>query len=230
MPIRIAILEDHQSIIDGYLYRLEKNPDMQIVEIACYGEDLEPMLARQPVDVLLLDIYVPSSEDNHTPFLILRTIPRLLKQYPKLRILVISMTIQIALIQTLVEAGVSGYILKDDQNSIQKLSTIVEMIAMGGAYFSPEAQRFLRQKTPAVPILTPRQIEILSLCGASPDITTAQVAIRLGIASSTVRNLLTKAYWRLGVRTRAAALVRAQQLGLIADFPDDDDPEPKPED
>jgi two-component system nitrate/nitrite response regulator NarL len=217
MPVQIAIFEDHQGIIDGYLYRLNPNPDMQIVGTALFGADLEPMLARQPVDILLLDVHLPTSPENRAPFQALQAIPRLLKKYPNLRILVISMSTQITLIQALLDAGISGYIFKDDQVSIQKLSTIVEIIANGGMYFSPEAHRqLLHQKiSPAIPSLTHRQLEVLSLCAASPDITTAQIASQLQIANSTVRNLLTKAYLRLGVRTRAAALARVQQLGLI---------------
>jgi DNA-binding NarL/FixJ family response regulator len=217
MPIRIAIFEDHQGIIDGYLYRLNPHPEMQIVGIALYGEDLEPMLASQAVDVLLLDIHIPTSSNNRAPYQVLQAIPRLLEQYPNLHILVISVSTQILLIQALVDAGVRGYIFKDDQASIQKLATIVEIITNGGMYFSPGMYQYLHQPSEAkATALTPRQTEILSLCIVSPDITTAQIAARLKIAHSTVRNLLTKAYSRLGVRTRAAALARIEQLGLIS--------------
>jgi DNA-binding NarL/FixJ family response regulator len=217
MPIKIAIFEDHQSIIDGYLYRLSRNPGMQIVGTALYGADLEPMLASQQVDVLLLDVHLPTSPDNRAPFPILQTIPRICRQFPNLHILVISMSTQMLLIQALVNAGVRGYIFKDDQESIQKLSTIVEMVANGGMYFSQGAQQLGRKASEEIPTLTQRQIEILSMCARWPDITTAQIAARLQIADSTVRNSLTQAYLRLGVHTRAAALARLQQLGVFTD-------------
>jgi DNA-binding NarL/FixJ family response regulator len=215
MPIRIAIFEDHQSIIDGYLYRLNQNPEMEVVGFALYGIDLEPMLANQTVDVLLLDIHLPTSSKERTPFPILQTIPRICKLFPNLRILVISMSTQITLIQALVQAGVHGYIFKDDQESIQKLSAIVAMIANGGMYFSNGAQQLIRNDSADLPTLTQRQIEILSLCAKWPDMTTAQIAARLNIADSTVRNALAQAYRRLDVHTRAAALARLQQLGVI---------------
>ena len=66
--IRVAILDDHQSIIDGFTYRLSMDPDIQIVSTALYGEDLEPMIADNPVDVLLLDVSVPNSPRITTPF------------------------------------------------------------------------------------------------------------------------------------------------------------------
>jgi DNA-binding NarL/FixJ family response regulator len=220
MPVKIAIFEDHQSIIDGYLYRLNQHPDMEIVGTALYGQDLEPMLSSREVDVLLLDVHLPTSVDNRASFPIMQVIPKLLSQYPTLRILVISMSTQIALVQTLVDSGVSGYIFKDDQSSIQKLSAIVEIIASGGMYFSPEAQRKLSRKASShLPTLSLRQLEILSICAQHPDIKTAEIAARLNIAPSTVRNSLTQAYTRLGVRTRAAALARMQQLGIIFSSP-----------
>jgi DNA-binding NarL/FixJ family response regulator len=215
MSIKIAIFEDHQSIIDGYLYRLSQNPEMEIVATAFYGEDLETVLSGCDVDVLLLDIHLPTSSADRAPFPLLQAIPRFFSLYPRLRILVVSMSTQIALVQALVDVGVSGYIFKDDQASIQKLSTIVEIIANGGMYFSPEAQQQLSKSSIDLPTLSQRQLEILSICAQSPDITTAEIAVRLHIANSTVRNSLTQAYTRLGVRTRAAALARLQQLGVI---------------
>jgi DNA-binding NarL/FixJ family response regulator len=220
MSVKIAIFEDHQSIIDGYLYRLSQHPDMEIAGIAHYGQELEKMLSSHEVDVLLLDIHLPTSSSDRTPFPIMQAIPKLFSRYPTLRILVISMSTQIALVQALVDSGVNGYIFKDDQSSIQKLSAIVEIIASGGMYFSPEAQRQLnRNASSNLPTLSLRQLEILSICAKYPDIKTAEIAARLNIAPSTVRNSLTQAYTRLGVRTRAAALARLQQMGIIFSSP-----------
>ena len=212
--IKVAILEDHLSIIDGYLYRLSKVPEIDIVSTGTYGEELQPMLGAHPVDVLLLDINLPTSPLNSNPFPILLAIPRLLHQYPGLKILVITMLYQHSLIEALVDAGVRGYILKDDQSSIQELGKIVAMIAGGGVYFSQRAYRDLRAGTSG-PLLTRRQLEGLSLCAAYPDDATSELAKQLGISSSTLRNLLSGAYERLGVRTRAAAIAKARQLGLI---------------
>ena len=215
MPkIKVAILEDHLSIIDGYLYRLSKVPEIDIVATGAYGEELQPMLEAHQVDVLLLDINLPTSDKNINPFPILLAIPRMLQKYPGLTILVITMLNQHSLIEALVDAGVSGYILKDDQNSIQELGNIVTMIAGGGVYFSQRAYHDLRSDASG-PQLTRRQLEGLSLCAAYPDNATRELAKQLEISSSTLRNLLSGVYLRLGVRTRAAAIEKARQLGLI---------------
>jgi DNA-binding CsgD family transcriptional regulator len=61
---------------------------------------------------------------------------------------------------------------------------------------------------------------VLSLAAAFPEISTEELAQRLNIASSTVRNLLSKAYKRLKVRNRLAATERARNLGLISPYPE----------
>jgi DNA-binding NarL/FixJ family response regulator len=217
--IRVAILDDHQSIIDGFIYRLSMNPRIQITGTAIYGENLEPMIADNEIDVLLLDVSVPNSPEDHNPYPILHIIPRILKKNPKLNILIISMFTQPSLIDALVNTGVSGYIFKDDQASIQKLDKIVEIIARGGIYFSQGAYQEARDG-PADSLLTPRQLEALSLCASHPDGDTILLAGKLGITGSTLRNLLSGAYLRLGVRTRAAAIAKAHHLGIIAFSPE----------
>ena len=54
------------------------------------------------------------------------------------------------------------------------------------------------------------------MCAARPDLTSAALAQELNLAHSTVRNLLSSAYYRLGVSNRAAAVAKARHLGLIA--------------
>ena len=215
--IRVTILDDHQAIIDGYIYRLSDMPGFEVVATINYGEELEPTLVAYPTDVLLLDINVPTSAENPNPYPILHNIPSLLEKYPDLNILVISMYSERGLIRAVMEAGASGYVLKDDRATIQDLGNILQSIASGGIYFSQKAhQLMLSQKTtPSGQRLSSRQLEALSLCAAYPDLTSADIAKKMSVANSTARNLLSGAYVRLGVHTRAAAIAKARHLGLI---------------
>lgn len=215
--VRVAILDDHQSIVDGYSHRLMAAPETQVVCSVSYGEELEPMLAVHPADVLLLDLHVPVSPENPNPYPVVQKIPGLLQKFPQLNVLVISMLSESSLIEALIEAGVKGYIIKDDRTSIEQLAQIVYMVANGGVYFSQAAYLKIHGKSRASngPALTSRQLEVLSLCAAYPDSSTEELAGRLIIASSTLRNILSGAYLRLGVRTRAAAIAEIQRKGLI---------------
>ena len=103
--VRIAILDDHQTILDGYRFRLGQNPRIEIVGTAAYGEELETLLARSPVDVVILDVSVPTSPANPNPYPILYTIPRLLQNYPTLAVLVVSMLAERSLIRAVLDAG-----------------------------------------------------------------------------------------------------------------------------
>lgn len=58
-------------------------------------------------------------------------------------------------------------------------------------------------------------MDVLSLCAAYPDKTTADIANDLGVANSTVRNLLSETYQRLNVHSRVSAVTKARQLGMI---------------
>ncbi len=216
--IRVMILDDHQPIVDGYLYRLGDNPKVEITTSISFGEQLEPALEVHPTDVLILDVGVPTSADNSNPYPILHTIPKLLEKYPNLNILVISMFSERALIRTVMEAGASGYILKDDNAAIRDLANVVISVANEGTYLSQKARQALLKEFNAAgegPHLTARQREVLSLCAAYPNLKTAELAERMGVLHSTVRNLLSSSYERLGVETRAAAIACARELGLI---------------
>jgi two-component system capsular synthesis response regulator RcsB len=219
--IRVVILEDHQSTIDGYLYRLRDQLQFEVVGSAHYGDDLEPLLAAQPVDMLLLDVSVPTAPDNRNPYPILHVIPRLLEKYTHLSVLVISMVAERPLIQAVVDAGANGYILKDDNEAIRELGSILLSVASGGFYLSKQVRQILLKRQPrdGTPRLTERQLEALSLCAAYPDQSLAYLAKKLSVANSTIRNLLSHTYIKLGVSHREAAVAKARQLGLITSTP-----------
>ena len=219
--IRVTILDDHQSIVDGYRFRLGSSHRVQVVVAIGIGADLEPTLEKHPTDVLILDVGVPTSAENSNPYPILHVIPTLLQKYPNLVILVISMHAERSMIRAVMEAGSSGYILKDDQTTLRDLENVVISVASGGIHLSRQANDvFLRGGTVENEIgLSKRQQEALSLCLAYPNNTTAELAKKMSISNSTIRNLLSGAYIKLEVRTRIAAVTKARQLGLITPEP-----------
>ena len=216
--IRVTILDDHQTIIDGYRFRLGKSSRVEVVAAIHTGEELYPTLEKHPTDVLLLDVNVPISAENPNPYPILHVIPTLLQQYSDLTILVISMHAERSLIRAVMEAGASGYILKDDQTSLRDLENVVSSVSNGGFYLSRQVKDGLLKVggMGGESILSKRQLEVLSLCLSYPDSSTADLAKKMSISNSTVRNLLSGAYIKLDVHTRIAAVTKARQLGLIS--------------
>ena len=215
-PIKVAILEDHQSIIDGYQLRLDDASGIKVVGTASNGEELNSMLLHQPaIDVLIMDITVPSSPFNETPIPILQYVPQILKGKPNLNILIISMHTQASLVKALADVGVSGYIFKHDSDSIRRLPAIIRSITSGQKYFKDNSHGEIHTENASKQILTSRQLQVITFCATNPDLSTEQAAIELGIASSTIRNLLSESYERLNVHTKAAAIAKARMLGLI---------------
>lgn len=212
--VRVAIIDDHQSIIDGYIHRLDNIPGVQVIATGRNGQELESIMASQPIDVVFLDLSIPNSEENTDLYPILTNLPLLLSKYPAIKILVISMFKERSLVKAVLESGVCGYIFKDDRNSIQQLGHIVTLVANGGIYFSSSAYPDSPSEKSYI-LLTPRQLEAISICAAFPDLSSDVLALKLNISGSTFRNLLSGVYRRLDTHTRAAAIAKAKHLGLI---------------
>lgn len=216
--IRVAILDDHPMIVEGYLARLGKDPEIEITASMGVADLLEPVLQKSAVNVLILDVSVPTSAENRNPYPILHVIPKLLEEHHDLNILVISMHNERGLIREVMAAGANGYILKDDQAANAALPEIVKSVAGGGVYLSEEAgavyNKILNGENGKQ--LSPRQLEALSLCASSPGEKSAVLAKKMNISHQAFRTLLSGAYLKLGARTRADAIAKARQMGLIA--------------
>lgn len=219
--ISVAILDDHQTSLDSYIFRLQGHTNIQVVATASYGNELPPLLKNHKVDVLLLDVNVPNSAEDRNPYPLLVLLPEIKREFPDMQILVISMYEQRTLVKAVMDAGATGYILKEDREAIQNLAEAVTLVNTGGMYLSKQLREaFGDPAVEQVPLLTRRQREALSLAAAFPDIKTKELGLRLNVAPSTLRNLLSKAYKRMKVSNRNAATEKARRLGLITPLPD----------
>ncbi len=217
-PIRVVIVDDYQGTVDGLYYRLSQSPSIHVVGVALYAADMEQLLAQSQVDVLLLDVGLPISAEDSSLYDTPRAIKRLRGLYPDLAILIISMHHESALIRQVLDAGACGYILKEEGYAIRQIASIVESVAAGGVYLSDKASKQLNLGGESEVNLTKRQLQILSLASEQPNLTSYEIARKLGIADSTVRNQLSRAYLNLGVRNCAAAIIRARELGLLSPY------------
>lgn len=219
--IKVAILDDHQPIIDGYVFRLNDHPQIEIVATARYGNQLDSMLENHLIDVLILDVEIRNDQESEAHFPTPHAIPRLLKIYPYLKILIISMHNHRILIKNLLDYGASGYILKDDYELINQLGDVIVSTYHGEMTISNDPYQSLKEKFAKTdfPKLTPREFETLSLIFVKPDDLLIDLAEELGIAASTLRNSLSKIYLKLGVNSQLAAILKAQDLGLLPPQP-----------
>jgi two-component system response regulator DesR len=135
--------------------------------------------------------------------------------FPDLKICLLSAYLEPLLVRDLLQAGVYGYILKDD-DYVSRIDTIIRDLADGQIYLSPQAYEALAQATRADGTEQPfseREIEILRL--AQRGLPNPQIAQALHISPGTVRNHLSAIYRKLGVHSRHEALQVATERHLI---------------
>ncbi len=211
----IGILEDHPAVTAGYKAQIKKSRHLKVAWTSRYYDEVGKNLEKHSTDVLILDASVDTAPDNPNTYPILHAIPELLENYPEMVIIVISMHNRPAFIRAIFKSGASGYVLKDDVYANENLNKILLAVAEGEIYYSAEAEKVISEKSKGEPILTQRQIEILSYFSSSPHLTTKDLAEELELAHSTIRNHLSEIYFRLKVRKITSALAKARQLGLI---------------
>src|SRR5258708_5982535 len=175
--IRVVVVEDRPLDASGFRANLANTPDLQLLGIIQTGDELLPFLEINPVNVLILDVQVPTSSTNPYPYPLMHLIPKIQVRYPEIVFLIFSNVTDRLVIRSILDAGASGYILKDYVRAIDSPPHYVRLAANGGFYASARIREELLSDDPqsSEVILTPRQREVLSLCAAYPHYGTPQI-------------------------------------------------------
>lgn len=125
--IKIAIVDDHQIIIDGLMALLNKHSMLHISVTANDGDTMLGLLANHQVDVLLTDVMMPGMNGMQ--------LAKAVKQkFPAIKIIALSMNGQGEVVEEMInEADISGYLLK--QTNAEELASAIIKIYEGGIYF-----------------------------------------------------------------------------------------------
>lgn len=159
-PIKIAIVDDHQIVIDGLKSLLEDHDKFEVVIETTQSEKMIPLLKDKTVDIMLTDVMMPVLNGADLA-------KAVRKQFPTIKILALSMSGQGDMVNKMIDdADIAGYVLKNIGK--QELIQALEKIASGGIYFSEEV---LIEMTKASEVkkrnaevhLTVREIEIVKL-------------------------------------------------------------------
>jgi DNA-binding NarL/FixJ family response regulator len=207
--IRVAVVDDHPHVAIALRTLLDEEADIQIVAESRRGSDVASLVRQARPDVLLLDLLIEPE------FEALSAVRSLRKDFPNLKICLLSAFLEPPLVHDLLQAGVYGYILKDD-DYVSRIDTIIRDLYDGEIYLSPQAYEALAKATRAEgkeQPLSEREIEILRL--AKRGLPNPQIAQALHLSPGTVRNHLSTVYRKLDVHSRHEALRVAEKRGLI---------------
>ncbi|MBX6752363.1 MAG: response regulator transcription factor [Micromonosporaceae bacterium] len=205
--IRVLIVDDHPVVRDGLRGMIDGEPDLTVVGEAADGaEALARVGDGSTVDVVLMDLRMPRMGG-------VEAIRELQRQAPNVRVLVLTTYDTDGDVLPAVEAGATGYLLKDTPRD--ELVRAVRAAHRGEAVLSPSvAGRLMGQvRSPAREALTERELAVLRLVAAGS--TNREAARALFISEATVKTHLLHIYEKLGVRDRASAVAAAYQRGLL---------------
>lgn len=206
--INIAITDDHPLLSEGLKNILAQETDLNI--IGCYptAEKLLEELKSTQIDVLLLDINLSDANG-------LELINSLLKKNPGLKIIMLSVHNEYAVINSAFEEGAHGYIQKNA--SIEEIITGIQEILLGKKFLCSQTKRIIDRKNTAelksVPKLTRREKEILA--EAALGLTTAQIADKLFISPHTVESHRKNLIEKFRTSNLSSAIKLAYEYGLI---------------
>lgn len=179
--ISLAIVDDHQIVIDGLKSLLQGHPNFIVKIESTHPEKMEAILSENKVDILLTDIMMPLMNGAE--------LAKMVKMnFPEIKILALSMSGQGDLVNKMIDdSDISGYVLKNLGK--QELIAALEKIAGGGVYFSEEVLEEMmkaseRKKMSDDIHLTVREIEIIRLIEKEQN--NKQIAESLFISERTV--------------------------------------------
>ena len=207
--IRVAVVDDHPHVAIALRALLDETADIRLVAESRRGTEVAELIQQARPNVLLLDLLIEPEFDA------LSAVRRLRTDFPECKICLLSAYLDPALVRDMLQAGVHGYILKDD-DYVSRIDTIIRDLADGRLYLSPQAYQALAQATRAEEMdqpLSEREIEVLRL--ARRGLPNPQIAQTLHISPGTVRNHLSAIYRKLGVHSRHEALQTAAERHLI---------------
>lgn len=211
MTIKVLIVDDHAIVRAGLRALLSGEPDMQLVGEATNGEEAIQLAHMANPDVIVLDLSMPGLDG-------IQVTRRLKGERPGVRILILTVHEDEALLREAMRAGASGYIIKHAAEN--ELISAIHSVLEDDIYVHPKMIRALlvepkRQKPPAsspVEILTPRETEILLMI--VQGYTNRQIAEELSLSIRTVEGHRSNLTGKLGLHSRVELVRYAREHGL----------------
>jgi DNA-binding NarL/FixJ family response regulator len=205
-PIRVLVVDDHPVVRGGVVGWLAAQPDIDVVGEAADGLAALAAVAEHAPHVVLMDLRMPRMDG-------VAATERIAAAHSAVRVLVLTTYDTDADIVRAVEAGATGYLLKD--TPLPQLADAVRAAARGETVLAPPvaARLVSRLRAPAAEAPTARELEVLA--GVARGLTNAEIGRELFIGEATVKTHLLRAFAKLGVDDRTRAVMVAVERGLL---------------
>lgn len=209
--IRVLVVEDHPMYREGLRASLALDAAMVVVAAVGTAADAVAAVTRYPVDVVLMDLQLPDGSG-------VAATREVLTRRPGCRVLVVSSHDDEVTVTAAVRAGARGYLTKDADGA--EIARAVRAVATGDSMFTGTVVDALARglvprigpAASAFPQLTGREQEVLALLAAGHS--NAFIADHFVLSLKTVRNHVSSTFAKLGVASRAEAIVAARRAGL----------------
>jgi two-component system response regulator NreC len=216
MPIKILIADDHPLIADGIKNTFEHQTSFKVVAVTVNGKEAINFIKHHDVDIALLDINMPEMDG-------IQCAKILVKDFPKVKVAILSMHQEASIIKELIGIGVHGYMLKTIPS--EELLLAVKTIYNGKEYFTSDVTKAilkneksssvftpLSKKSVLVQELTSRELEIIKYL--TQGMTNTQIGEKLFISPRTVDTHRTNIMKKIQVHNVASLIRFAFQNGL----------------
>jgi DNA-binding NarL/FixJ family response regulator len=205
-PVRLLVVDDHPVVRDGIVGMVSSDPEIEVVGEASDGAEAVGLARALAPDVVLMDLRMPGTDG-------VTAIRELVRLEVASRIVVLTTYDADADVLPAIEAGATGYLLKDAPRD--ELVRAIHAAAVGdSALATSVASRLVdRVRARATALLSPRELEVLGL--VADGATNRAAGERLHLSEATVKTHLLSIYAKLGVGDRAAAVAEGFRRGLL---------------
>lgn len=208
--IRIMIVDDHELFRSGLKLIINRFGYAKVVAEAANGAEFLEILGQEETDLILMDIEMPVLNG-------IEATQRAIALYPDLKIIALTMHKEDAYIQSMIDAGAKGYLIKNIRKEV--LDRAMQAVYNGKTYYSEELWDYFtkaitkEEKTDNTLVLTRRELEVLELL--SQGLTNQQIADRLFVSERTIVGHKSNLMAKTNTKNTVSLITYSIRKGLI---------------
>jgi DNA-binding NarL/FixJ family response regulator len=202
--IRVAIVEDHKVVADGFERLINDSQMAQVIWKAYSVAECNKLLKENEIDVLLLDISLPDGNG-------IDLCPQIKAQYPDVKILMLTSYSELSIIMRVLEDGASGYILKNAMT--EEILEGISVVASGERFLCEEVDILLKKRDAQPVRLSRREQELLRLIVAGCS--NSEIADKMFLGYETIKSYRKNLILKLNVHNTAQLVKIAVEQKLV---------------